>query len=429
MRSNFVDINADDLKYILENKRKVEDYLGNREIEIECLKEILDKIKILDKLNYPEKIKYLFENFNIIKKDKSNIVYKNLLYLYNLMLKFESLEEFLDKTEENKELIAIQGLNEANAVILTTIHKSKGLEYDTVYYLIDSSSKKGNNGTSLEFLVELEDSFTNVKDYIIFNGKNKAVLELLDEHKNIIKNNEAKKEDENINNLYVALTRAKSNLYIFYYTGIKSFRDDNLEKALKKAVDQELEMLLETSYSNGVLGEEEFLEERLENEEVNIKKYFIDTKIYDKMIKNIKSLDIENTRKEGLAIHYYFENIKYAEKEEIFFARSQVFQKYGNMLGREKLEEIFLRADRFIDNNKILFDKNWEIFNEYEIIEEETSEVYRIDKLLINKESKEVIILDFKSGGIHNDDQIFKYENLLKKRLEGYKIKGEFIKL
>ena len=105
------------------------------------------------------------------------------------MLKFESLEEFLDKTEENKELIAIQGLNEANAVILTTIHKSKGLEYDTVYYLIDSSSKKGNNGTSLEFLVELEDSFTNVKDYIIFNGKNKAVLELLDEHKNIIKNN------------------------------------------------------------------------------------------------------------------------------------------------------------------------------------------------------------------------------------------------
>ncbi len=429
LRSDFVDINADDLKYILENKRKVEDYLGNREIEIECLKEILDKIKILDKLNYPEKIKYLFENFNIIKKDKSNIVYKNLLYLYNLMLKFESLEEFLEKTEENKELIAIQGLNEANAVILTTIHKSKGLEYDTVYYLIDSSSKKGNDGTSLEFLVELEDSFTNVKDYIIFNGKNKAVLELLDEHKNIIKNNEAKKEDENINNLYVALTRAKSNLYIFYYTGIKSFRDDNLEKALKKAVDQELEMLLETSYSNGVLGEEEFLEERLENEEVNIKKYFIDTKIYDKMIKNIKSLDIENTRKEGLAIHYYFENIKYAEKEEIFFARSQVFQKYGNMLGREKLEEIFLRADRFIDNNKILFDKNWEIFNEYEIIEEETSEVYRIDKLLINKESKEVIILDFKSGGIHNDDQIFKYENLLKKRLEGYKIKGEFIKL
>ena len=177
-------------------------------------------------------------------------------------------------------------------------------------------------------------------------------------------------------------------------------------------------MLLETSYSNGVLGEEEFLEERLENEEVNIKKYFIDTKIYDKMIKNIKSLDIENTRKEGLAIHYYFENIKYAEKEEIFFARSQVFQKYGNMLGREKLEEIFLRADRFIDNNKILFDKNWEIFNEYEKKEEETKEVYRIDKLLINKESKEAIILVFKSGGIHNDDQIFKYENLLKKRLE-----------
>ena len=54
------------------------------------------------------------------------------------------------------------------------------------------------------------------------------------------------------------------------------------------------------------------------------------------------------------------------------------------MLGREKLEEIFHRADKFIQNNTVLFDKNWEIFNEYEIIDEETSEVFRIDKLKFN---------------------------------------------
>ncbi len=429
LRSDFIDINSDDLKYILENKRKIENYLENREDKVECLEAILDKIKILDRLNYTEKVKYLFENFNIIKKSKSNIVYKNLLYLYNLMLKFESLEEFLEKIKENRELISIQGLNEANAVILTTIHKSKGLEYDTVYYLIDSTGRKGNSGTSLEFLVELDNSFTKVDNYIIFNGKNKSVLELLDEHKNIIKKNEDKKEDENINNLYVALTRAKSNLHIFYYTGIKNFREDNLEKALQKSVDQELEMLLETPYFKGVLEEEDSLVMEPEKQRADIKKYFIDTKKYDKIMKNIKSLDIENIRKEGLALHYYFENIKHAEKEEIFFAKSQVFQKYGNMLGREKLEEIFHRADKFIQNNTVLFDKNWEIFNEYEIIDEETSEVFRIDKLLVDKKNKEVIILDFKSGGIHNNEQISKYENLLEKKLNGYKIKGEFIKL
>ena len=34
-----------------------------------------------------------------------------------------------------------------------------------------------------------------------------------------------------------------------------------------------------------------------------------ENKKYDKIVKNTKSLEIENSRKEGLAIHYYFENI------------------------------------------------------------------------------------------------------------------------
>ena len=429
LRSDFVDINAKDLRYILENKHKIQGYIEGREEHPGVLEEFFKKIVILEKMEYTDKVRYIFENFNIIKKEKSSIVYKNILYLYNLMLKFESMEEFLAETEENRESLSIQGLNETNAVILTTIHKSKGLEYNTVYYLIDSSGKKGNNGGALEFLVELSDTFTKVEDYIIFNSRNRGIIELLDEYRKLPKNSDLKEEDEKINNLYVALTRAKSNLYIFYYTGKKGFRDDSLEKALYKASGMEMEEILNSFYSDGTCVNQEETNENTEKKAINIKKYFIENKKYDKIVKSTKSLEIENSRKEGLAVHYYFENIKYAGEEERYFARSQVFQKYGNMLGKSKLEEIFRRADNFIFGNKELFSRTWEVFNEFEITDGVTGEVYRIDKLLLDKTGKKAVILDFKSGEIHNQEQILKYEEILKEKLPDYDFKKEFIRL
>ena len=429
LRSSFMDINAEDLRYILENKYKIQGYLEGRSEKTGVLEDFFKKLVIAEKMEYTDKVRYIFENFNIIKEEKSSIVYKNILYLYNLMLKFESMEDFLSKTEENKELLSIQGLNETNAVILTTIHKSKGLEYNTVYYLIDSSGKKGNNRGGLEFITELDKTFTKVEDYIIFNSRNRGITELLDEYRKFPKNSDLKEEDEKINNLYVALTRAKSNLYIFYYTGKKGFRNDNLENALYKASGLEIEEVAGSFYTDGVYQNKEEESKRPEKKEINIKKYFIENKKYDKIVKSTKSLEIENSRKEGLAIHYYFENIKYAGEEERYFARSQVFQKYGNMLGKSKLEEIFKRADNFIFGNKELFYKTWEVFNEFEITDGVTGEVFRIDKLLLDRTGKKAVILDFKSGEIHNQEQILKYEKILKEKLPDYDFRKEFIRL
>ena len=268
-----------------------------------------------------------------------------------------------------------------------------------------------------------------MEDYIIFNSRNRGITELLDEYRKFPKNSDLKEEDEKINNLYVALTRAKSNLYIFYYTGKKGFRNDNLENALYKASGLEIEEVAGSFYADGVYQNKEEESKRPEKKEINIKKYFIENKKYDKIVKSTKSLEIENSRKEGLAIHYYFENIKYAGEEERYFARSQVFQKYGNMLGKSKLEEIFKRADNFIFGNKELFYKTWEVFNEFEITDGVTGEVFRIDKLLLDRTGKKAVILDFKSGEIHNQEQILKYEKILKEKLPDYDFRKEFIRL
>ena len=99
------------------------------------------------------------------------------------------------------------------------------------------------------------------------------------------------------------------------------------------------------------------------------------------------------------------------------------------MLGKSKLEEIFKRADNFIFGNKELFYKTWEVFNEFEITDGVTGEVFRIDKLLLDRTGKKAVILDFKSGEIHNQEQILKYEKILKEKLPDYDFRKEFIRL
>ena len=93
------------------------------------------------------------------------------------------------------------------------------------------------------------------------------------------------------------------------------------------------------------------------------------------------------------------------------------------------IEAMNSRADNFIFGNKELFYKTWEVFNEFEITDGVTGEVFRIDKLLLDRTGKKAVILDFKSGEIHNQEQILKYEKILKEIEETRKSYNENLDL
>lgn len=149
---------------------------------------------------------------------------RNLSLLYEQAEAFEALEyrglsSFLRYVrrlvKNNKEL---EGIQKENAVILQTIHGSKGLEYPFVYlYQMDQSLQLKNN-----------------KDLVIFSNKNhlglkyRQISDFAKEKEQLpyqktIRNytyqavaEEAKKEylEEELRILYVAITRAREKLFI-----------------------------------------------------------------------------------------------------------------------------------------------------------------------------------------------------------------------
>jgi len=240
---------------------------------------------------------------------------------------------------------------------------------------------------------------------------------------------------EEINNLYVALSRAEHdlNLYIEAPRKIKPDQDlmwagssyDYYEKMLLKAVKgNNLIDLLEKEKAGSKL---KFDSEKL-SESFNINplnKYLKqkkrsaktdkDEEKYAYFKKQSSSLKISASKLEGLALHYYLENIKYNTKDERTSAEKLLKNKYGNLLGKKKIRSVIEKAENFMKINSEIFSKKYQVFNEYLLKEkvEKGEKYYRIDRLLINQNEKKIKIIDYKSGSYRDPMQLEKYEKLL----------------
>jgi ribosomal protein S20 len=245
---------------------------------------------------------------------------------------------------------------------------------------------------------------------------------------------------EEINNLYVALSRAEHDLHLYIEAPRKIKPDSDLmwvgssydyyEKMLLKAVKgHNLIDLLEKERSGSPLKFEE------EKSDASIKlnplnKYLKQKKRSAKSDKNEKkyayfkrqssSLKISASKLEGLALHYYLENIKYNTEEERRAAEKLLKSKYGNLLGKSKVRTVIKKAETFIENNEEIFSEKYQVFNEYLLKEkvEKKEKNYRIDRLLLNLDEKKIKIIDYKSGSYRDPKQLEKYKNLLKAEIE-----------
>ena len=449
-----------EIEILLKNKKELFSYINFSQDN--------DFINSLDKkiIRFLEKIVFLKKNyknftvqdliFEIIKKfqfidyfNKDNEV-KNIYDFYLLTNYYSSILELLNDYKENK--LSLSDTNsEKKGVELVTIHKSKGLEFKTTFVIKNSKKSKTDD---IDFLFEMNNKYDETVFSLFCKKGYKAILETCFEKR--IENYDKKIKEEEINNLYVALTRPKNNLIVIYEDRLfekKSlnefsseelkeinFEDINFEKSvINDFFDSKIG---ELSFSEKNSNNEDTAKENLESDLFNSQSYF-SSSIYEneEEIKNIEVneskflLETEEKRMIGILVHYFFENLKYGTDEEVEFSKTLCYKKYLSYFGEEKLNKILSKEniEMFLTKDKEIFSKKWDhIYSEYVLYDYEEKKEYRIDRLMIKDNGDgtgEIYIVDFKTGG-KNESQLKTYKEVLKKNfeeLQNYSIKTKFL--
>ncbi len=468
LRSDLIGITHENLKVLMNNFESVRGFfagkegLKDHEIDENILK-LLEWTAELKSADYQKLVYRIISEsgvFKLYSGERSAL--KNLFRLYSLMMKAESLPEFMEIYEEKKGSGEFQEaiVQHEEAVDLLTIHRSKGLSFHTeFFYWKPNSGRGGRREEELEFYLKFQHDYQKIDSYLLTTSRYSDVIEFLDYDFEEERNQ--KELVEEINNVYVAMSRAGKNLFIWMDVPAQimpgeisawenssdryRFYEDALSDACSvrslselikgkkmgefvppQSVDKEdsivqeqnLDELAELFRPGGLSGE------KIEAGSFAAKKQDIDL-----------DLSREKERLMGLAVHYYLENIKYGSAEEKRRGRRLVAARYGNILGDELVEEVFSRAESFIKEYPQYLSERWEVFTEYEPVSgeddlTETENGARIDRLLLDRNEKEIIILDFKTGLERSEEQLQKYRNLIAEEAgEDYSIKAEFVQI
>jgi ATP-dependent exoDNAse (exonuclease V) beta subunit len=379
----------------------------------------IDSDKVFDRDFYTA-TEYLIEKFELL----NNSISVNYIFTFlDVLLQFyhkksKNLVDFLAYWELKKEKFSINNKSE-NAITVTSIHKSKGLEYPIVIlpYLnwntspragseiwVDISSLKYSELSSGGKALQATPLKVNLKKNIAF------LHDILETHEELI-------FIENLNMLYVALTRPVERLYIWchFKVTLKGMAVDGLGSMFQDFLSQK--GLLNIGQLQYDFGQSSAKIQKIVS--VNTEDaYNLDfNKIFErefslklKTESNFKSLEREQKITLGNLIHAAFELIK--TKSDIETALEKLSAEgYLDERLHTILEQKILQV---IENDDIheLFSEKALVKNEIEILSKDQN-VQRPDRIVFLADK--VFIVDYKTGEktIQHLKQIKNYGNLL----------------
>lgn len=419
LRSDLVNISAPTLKEIIRRRDEIESYLYDEgEIEIEedifsTLKDIYTNYTLhcgeTEFLTYEMLLRIGVGNR--FQNDEDTL---NIFGFYKLLKEYRYFNDFLIDYEENnqKDKFKKVSAGSSNTISLMTIHKSKGLEFDTMFYFIPTKSRNmGDRG--MEFYLEMDSTYSQVKSFLITDNKFNEILESI-EGMEYLKEKELKREHEEINNLYVALTRPKNNIFVVVES-IEDMEKSNFSTLLKtgdrgeiiqskvEKVEEESGIEFDVKLSTPMVNHKGDKEEN-QKEGVN--------KIYS------HTLQVEGKRIRGIVVHYFLENILHWEESEIELSKKLTYAKYVSVIGESEIQDLLSKENiEYIYNRcKNIFDTSWDfVYREYPVYLKVDGEIknYRIDRLMIklpSENSKGIIyIADYKTGK-YDEEQLKNYQ-------------------
>jgi len=179
----------------------------------------------LTRLNIYDLLVYLIDSFKLNDTATEQAYLQTFMEkVYQMNLKSTlSLSGFLSEWEQIAKDLSIDVPEKKGAVNIMTVHKSKGLEFPVIIYYTNADlygSKDKNTKVWVPLDAKHFEGFETLPVTLgSLHDSNNPVYQAIYE-KNVLE-----KKFDNLNRLYVAMTRAESQLYVITYTPSKSAKN------------------------------------------------------------------------------------------------------------------------------------------------------------------------------------------------------------
>ena len=331
------------------------------------------------------------------------------------------ISDFLNYWDKNSEKFSIPSPEGNNAVRIMTIHKSKGLEFPVVIFPFAEEDYSRSPKDKLWINAKADDF--GLSKVLIDNSK--AVEGFGEEAKRVYDQKSQEELLDNINVLYVALTRAEEQLYV-------------ISQYLKPKNDGEYPNNMASFFIKYLIHEHVFEEERLEYKFGNPiklsteKKHVNTTKTIPFVSEILDPKNIKIAQREALmwgthqqeAIEYgnvVHEILSFVKtKSDIDLAITKAIE--SGLINYNQKDLVFQTIQEIVNHTElsVCFAEGNEILNEQTIIQKQGKTI-KPDRMVLTR-NKEVFLLDYKTG-THNPKyelQLDNYQNAIE--LMGYKV-------
>ncbi|MDD4309415.1 MAG: UvrD-helicase domain-containing protein [Candidatus Cloacimonetes bacterium] len=410
-------------------------------------------------------------------KDKSERDYLNLHKFLSLITDWEinessklaTIPDFLQYLQENaaSEDNKQAAVSAEDSLQLLTIHKSKGLQFKRVFVFYNLSSQHREDGTRLSWAVQYAgQDYHQISDFGISYHYPKI---LKASSYRYLWDTEKKRELlEEMNNLYVALTRAESKLHLYFCYESKDTWSEyylsKLEKSLPamlcnacvdyfadKPEDSRGIRLMQSEFRGEIITVNAAQTTSPTDNSANIGSNLVPN--YKTLLANmpqstypaLNDMQIMETNTGvnwkkvwleqqanllGDLAHYYLSFIIRNEPNEHNYALRRCLAKYGSILPVVTIQIVMQNCRNECDRNSWLFAPEWNlIYTEMEL--KGTEGLLRIDRLMLNTVSKKAMIVDYKSGDVYDQFQLEHYGIALQKikALQDFRVDKQIVKL
>ncbi len=344
---------------------------------------------------------------------------------------------------------------------LLTIHKSKGLEFRRVFLFYDLSAKHADDSQQLSWALDYRGKdFHLLKDFGISLHYDRILKE--SDYRQLWETSEQRAILEEMNTLYVAFTRAKSKLHIYFCYLNKDPWPDYLASRTKmnlplllcdacnsffaekggytresdahmelsdEALPDSLQQPIRYYQSDWFEAPPEKQDETKHNAVLphTTLTWSLPAKFPFEALPEFGEMALQETNfpmnwKQvwledkhnliGELLHYHLSFIIRNDNREHDYAHRRALAQYGSLIPADKIREAMISCRSFCAQNPWLFEDKWDyIRTELELKTPEG--LIRIDRLMLSKKTKEALIVDYKSGGIHDPLQLEKYKQAI----------------